>query len=625
MSLNRKGTRRLIGLLAGLGIVTLGGVAQAATVQLNTGVLLVKQSSDGKVNRGSGGGILMPRLEQISGDRLLAIWMDSAPDVTLGPQDQGDNNGYWEGKTAIIQLNKEAAPQISAVQQISQFGGDRPFNHPRLAAVRDASGNPGDYVVVSFAATIEDPNITNEYVMILDSTGKPVNLSTSSTGIDDNGNQRSGQVRDFNGQLVPTVLDVGQRDGDNHGASEMHFVGSDSTGDHFVGGYLHNNNDSYAFGVTITKDSSGNSVAHEDWQTLFVRPANIGRPTIAVTGANQVTACAAKGNNRPPEIGVVCTVLDTTDGHIINKALVAPSQPDQKVYMNQPTIASLGNGLCALGVINSDGQGRNRNGHFQGTNVSMAYTIDCSTLQIKNTQTAVAPFQRHATLTDTLFGNQGQTFVGALGCSSTGAGGAGLQLIGVDQNGMMTVDKVNNLMPVMWSCDTAWLSYKGLRNPRNQGRDFIHTLGSVPNPGFQDPKGWMPEVSHFAISLVPAPVNANSQYPRNSVYASFIPIAWDKSVQVSMGAAVDVSQIPAGPSPTAPNGAPTIGGGTAGGGGGTSGSPSAGSGIRHHGFLGMTDGGGCSIGAVGADPAEGLEGLALVGLGLAIAASRRRR
>ena len=81
---------------------------------------------------------------------------------------------------------------------------------------------------------------------------------------------------------------------------------------------------------------------------------------------------------------------------------------------------------------------------------------------------------------------------------------------------MMTVDKVNNMMPVMWQCDTAWLSYKGLRNPRDQGRDFLHTLGNVPNPGFQDPKGWMPEVSHFAVSLVPA-VAGPDRHPQQPV------------------------------------------------------------------------------------------------------------
>ena len=62
MSLKSKSTRGLIGLLAGLGVVTVASVADAATVQLSTGVLLVKQSSNGTVKRGTGAGILSGRV-----------------------------------------------------------------------------------------------------------------------------------------------------------------------------------------------------------------------------------------------------------------------------------------------------------------------------------------------------------------------------------------------------------------------------------------------------------------------------------------------------------------------------------------------------------------------------------
>lgn len=615
MSVNSKRTRRLMGLLAGLGVIGLSTVAQAATVQLSTGVLLVKQSSNEKVTRGTGAGILMPRLEMMNGNKLLAIWMDSAPDSVVPPSDADDNNGYWEGKTAVIQLNAEAPPQILNTQQITQFDGDRPFNHPRLASA-------GDYVVVAFASSIEDPNTTNEYVMVLDDTGNVAPLTGTSLNGDNS-------VQDDHGNTLP-VLNVGQNDGDNHGASEMHFIGTDAQGvDHFIGGYLHNNNDSYAFGLSVKKTATG-YYATQTWSTLYTRPANIGRPTIAVTSATTATACAAKGNNRPPEIGIECVTLDTTTGQITNKALVAPSQPDQKVYMNQPTITPLGNGICGLGLVMSDGQGRNQNGHFLGSNTSMAYTIDCNTLEIKNTQSAVAPFQRHATITSSVFGNQGQTFMGSLGCSSTGAGGAGLQLISVDSNGMMSVDKQNNLMPVMWQCDTAWLSYKGLRNPQNQGRDFLHTLGNVPNPGFQDPKGWMPEVSNFAVSLVPAVVDSTAI--RNSLFMSFAPIAWDKNVTVTMGEAVPVSQIPTGPSPTAGGNGPILGSGdpnvngNAGTGTSSGGSTGGGGPSWHNGYAGAQNGaGGCSVTDVGSTGSESLGGLALLGLGLVAARRRARR
>jgi MYXO-CTERM domain-containing protein len=258
----------------------------------------------------------------------------------------------------------------------------------------------------------------------------------------------------------------------------------------------------------------------------------------------------------------------------------------------------------------------------------MAYTVDCNTLAIKNTQTAVAPFQRHSTITSSVFGNQGQTFMGSLGCSSTGAGGAGLQLISVDSNGMMSVDKQNNLMPVMWQCDTAWLSYKGLRNPQNQGRDFLHTLGNVPNPGYGDPKGWMPEVSNFAVSLVPAVVDSTAI--RNSLFMSFAPIAWDKSVTVSMGEAVNVSQIPTGPSPVVGGSSPVLGGSDPGvnGTAGTGGNVSTGGGGQswHNGYSGGDNGaGGCSVTDVGSDESTGLGGLALMGLGLVVASRRNSR
>jgi len=191
------------------------------------------------------------------------------------------------------------------------------------------------------------------------------------------------------------------------------------------------------------------------------------------------------------------------------------------------------------------------------------------------------------------------------------------------------------MMPVMWQCDTAWLSYKGLRNPRDQGRDFLHTLGSIPNPGFQDPKGWMPEVSHFAVSLVPAVHDQTAT--RNSLYASFVPIAWDKNVTVVMSGAVDVSEIPAGPSTpiNGPTSNPIVGGSdgnvngnagvTATNPGGSAGTGGVTGGTSHRGWLAMDGGSGCSVSAVGSNGAEGLEGLALVGLGLAVAASRRRR
>ena len=135
----------------------------------------------------------------------------------------------------------------------------------------------------------------------------------------------------------------------------------------------------------------------------------------------------------------------------------------------------------------------------------------------------------------------------------------------------------------------------------------------------------MPEVSHFAVSLVPAVHNTTAI--RNSLYMSFAPIAWDKSVTVSMGEAVDVTRIPTGASPVVGGTKPVVGGGdpnvngtagTGGNAGGGGGGPS-----WHNGYAGAQNGaGGCSVTDVGSDESAGLGGLALMGLGL-VAASRR--
>ena len=292
MSLNSKRTRPLVGLLAGLGVVAAGGIAEAATVQLSTGVLLVKQSSNETVKRGTGAGILMPRLESLGGNKLMAIWMDSAPDSVVPKSNAGDNNGYWEGKLSIIQLNAEAAPTIVTTQQFTSFSGDRPFNHPRLAA-----GMGGDYVIIAFASTLEDPDTTNEYVMGVDSTGTVIPL----TGKSLNGDS---VVKDSDGNLQQ-VLNIGQDDGDNHGASDIMFSGQDSAGvDHFLGTYQHNNNDIYAYSLAVTRTATGGVTVNQSWKTKIVTPANIGRGTCAVTGTGTATCCSAKGNNRPPEIGI---------------------------------------------------------------------------------------------------------------------------------------------------------------------------------------------------------------------------------------------------------------------------------------------------------------------------------
>src|SRR5215472_2005926 len=447
------------------------------TIEMNTGVLLVKESLDGKVGRETGAGVMMAAVTPMAGNKLLMTWMDS---------DVKRIDSGWQGKVAVVQMNQTSAPSVVVPPtQITAYSGERPFNHPAVAAT-----SAGNYAIIAFASTKEDGMNTREWAMVVDATGK----------------------------VVFDSMKFGTDDG-NTGGTTVYLAGKDANGDDkFVVGYQHNNNESLVAGLTLTM-SNGMPTLKQTFNTEFYRPTNIGRPVIAVIDSKTATACTEVGDNRPPEYGIGCAVLDTNTGNIItggggdavgkdvHNGIVAASHPDvdPKIYMNQASLALLPNGQCALGVVQSNGAGRNNN--RGGANYSLLYQIDCKTLSVvskTDPTTPVAPWQRHATLITSLYGSAGATFVGHIGCSSTGSGSAGVQMVNVDPaKGIAAIDKQSMLLPVSWACDSAWLANKGLRNPNDQGREFINALGSVPNPAYQVQGGWMPEASHFLISTVP--------------------------------------------------------------------------------------------------------------------------
>jgi MYXO-CTERM domain-containing protein len=650
--------RRSTGVLLSAGVVfSVAATAQAApTVEMKTGVLLVKQSLDGKVRQDTGAGVMMTQLVSMANNQLMSVWMDSdVPTPNGSPND--NNNGMWEGKLSVVQLNQKGAPSIVVPPtQFTSFGGDRPFNHPSVAA--DPTGK---YVVVAFASSKDDQDNTQEYAMVLDTTGKV---------------------------LVPAMHIGLQDDGNNTGATNIRFTHVDGSGNaRFMVGYQHNNNESYVAGLSLATTGATPALT-QAFNTQFYRPTNIGRPEIAVIDTTSSTVCTEVGNNRPPEYGIGCAVIDNDKGTIItgggnqrdgngNKSsvtngIVVPSNAydsngnptSNPTYMNQATLAFLGNGLCALGVSESNGAGKNTN--RGGSNITHAYTINCKTLAVVSStdpMTPVAPWQRHSTLLTTEFGNQGQIFSAHIGCSETGAGSAAVQMVPVDATGKIgALDKAAQLLPISWACDSAMLSNKGLRNPNDQGRDFIKALPNVANPGYQVPGGWMPEAKSFLVTAVPfveglnSPTmsssngtgsgsgkggggggggggnnsNPNEVLTRNSLHLSFLPIAWDPAVQVVMSAAVDVLQVPAGPSvcvqncPTDPTSPYSPANPTGNSNPKNPTSPIFNPNNNRETFGASSSGGGCNIAQTpGSDTGELAGGMALVGL--VVVASRRRR
>jgi MYXO-CTERM domain-containing protein len=585
------------GLAVVLGTLLGGGaVANAASVQVSTGILRVKLSQPGQPGPGQlgggkldpglpglsgGAGVMMASLAPMGGDRILVCWMDS---------DVQRIEAAWQGKCAVVALHADAAPSVVVPPtQITDYNGDRPFNHPSMAATAD-----GKYALVSFASTKDSLANTDQLVMVLDANGAKV---ADPINIDGDG-------------ALDGVLNKDR--GGNHGGGSIVRVGND-----FVAAFQHNGIESYVVGLTL----AGTTVT-QTWKTEIFRPTNIGRPECTATGPTRALCCTAVGNNRPPEIGVGCAVLETTTGQLQKTAIVAPSDLEQRVFMNQATVAYLGNNTCAVGAVMSDGGGKTRG--RKGGSTSMVYSIACDTLAVLDRTDPiakpVAPFQRHAQITSSVFGADGVGHVAAIGCSSTGSGNAGLQMVSFDAAGKIAFDKQAGLLPVAPLCDTTYLANLGLRNPMVQGRDFIRHVGGVKNPGFGDPKGWMPEVSHFTVAAIPAvdPQDAKSPAAKNSLYLSFIPVGYKKGVTVTVGGTKPVDQIPTGPSPgtSDPSDTPPNAGGPNGSGG------ASGDGPGGHGGSGDSgNASGCTMSG-GRDAAP--SGL-LIAIGLAGAWATRRR
>ena len=67
--------RRSTGVLLSAGVVfSVAATAQAApTVEMKTGVLLVKQSLDGKVRRDTGAGVMMTQLVSMANNQIMSV------------------------------------------------------------------------------------------------------------------------------------------------------------------------------------------------------------------------------------------------------------------------------------------------------------------------------------------------------------------------------------------------------------------------------------------------------------------------------------------------------------------------------------------------------------------------
>jgi MYXO-CTERM domain-containing protein len=540
----------------GVTCAVLLGVSSASA--LAPTVLTIAGGHGGEKAKNGGAGNEQPTVVAVtneSGERyVVVIYMSS--DV-----DAGQGLDPWQCKCSSIHLSKTAPPEIVAdqVYLTHNTNTNRPCNHPFAAT-------DGKRIVWAHGHNENNGN-TQTYVQAIDEMCRPLGSTFMISDAGSNAQQ---------------------------GAPEIRFL----SGEAFVAGYYHDGNDddhTYVRGLTLAPDNS----IEASYRVAAVDDNSIGRPAIATSG-DKALICASRGDNRPPEDGVACAWINARSGVVYwrDKVVVA-SDPGNKVYMNQPSLASLGNGRFVLQVIESTGQGKNTD--IKGVSRTHLYVLeprDSDGPGAEGMMAAISDvgvYQTHTAVISGKYADKGETFVGLFEAPITGSSLPVISFFSYDVNGQKwnPFDETHDQWIVGANdADSGKLANLYGANPGKQGRDFMRGIGDVQNPGAGVDGGWMSVVKSFFV-LPYAGMRAGED--KNALFLSFLP--GETSVPPSP---------PELPDPPGDAGTVSTGAGTA----------------HNHGRPSLDDTAGCACGVAGTSGGPG--GLALVGAAL-LALARCRR
>jgi hypothetical protein len=553
------------GIGASLGYVAPADAAYPAVLQLAPGFGGPKEKDGGAGNEQ----IDVTTFIKDGKQYLVSIYMSSNVEEKDSP---------WQCKCTSTLMDSIIGPTIVKDQvQLTHNGGERPCNHPRIAS------NGADYGVWTYG--------TNEA----------------------NGNTRTFvQAINEKCELMSDRLRISEDNNQNEGAPDIVF----NSDGYFTAGYLSTaNNDKdamYTVGVKLDASAGAATVA-KMWHTQTVAPSNIGRPAIVQAGPKLSFACAAQGNERPPEDGVACALVDSMTGEVLHKELIAKSDKAAGIYYNQPTVANLGDNVFAVQVLESNGTGNKKD--IKGHNIShlYAYKVSAGSFLQQGYVNNIGKFATHSAICGGTYGEKGAMHVAVVGASPTGLGQPSIQFVGFNTAAFTVNPELDN-----WTMgfvgDAGKIANLYGHNPNTQGRDFLRCLGNVKNPGYGIKNGYQADVETFFVA--PHAGNIPGE-PKNAGFVSFIP------------GKVGVAAVPEAPKEQPKQGiAPPVDEGTGDTGGGettgeTTGDTGGETDTKDPSIVNGPTAGACAVSKSGSSSPAGLAFLA-IGVGALLAARRRR-
>lgn len=496
----RRNSAVQLGTIVALGTLAAHASGQDATPMVVTPATIeVSQGYGGEMEQDGGAGTEQSDVTHVEKDGrhyLVSVYMSSDVEV-----------GYWQCKCSSFELTALGPkPLATDVQITNNETGERPCNHPRLA-------NNGKDILWIYGTDVMDPEQTATYVQVIDEMCNV--LPTKAPGALETG----------------PVL-VSDNPDNDCGAADVDYNGMSGAASRFTAGYLDagGGGQSTAIGLELTQDALGEYIVDTTWRTVVNTPGNIGRPSIQALGTDLSVHCSAMGKQRPPDYGISCGVINTSTGEVLHKEYIFESSKIESRYYNQPTVALLGPDMIAVGASLSNGDGRKTNGKG-----SSAYEIKVLRVsadgfeQLAHEDGMDLDWQTHSSFCTGAYGPGEAIHMGVMGAPVTGVGQPVMQMLGYESNSIL-LDKRNQYIAAKHG-DSGYAANMYGANPMNQGRDFLRCIGNVPNPGFEQPDGFMPQVKTFFAFPVSG---KKSDQPKNALFLSLVPGA--SNVALSGGA-----------------------------------------------------------------------------------------
>jgi hypothetical protein len=561
-----------------------------------------------RVSKDTGAGVMDANF---TFDRTAAAQANYGTEVLIGAtytrsaNTPNDDNSYMQGGFALGKITEKGV-ELGTPIDLPELNGERAYMRPLIAftqkyvllvaASEDNNSNNGNPKPVAFLAD----KATGKLVQIKNNTRRDINKPTD-------------------------LIEQARRDGidvdnpDNQRGPHMIVPVTDNS---FLIGNQYNNQRAEVFRVTVDESGAAPEI-HVNWlNDQLSNNAVHDRPQVAYTpGATELYMTAVECNAQPANIGIRVNKLDVATGQKLGSKIVVKADPRNNKYVAEPSIADMGDSVAIGFAFSAKARERNgNNGHAGGANVSQLVLVNKADLTTKgDILAAPANYQRHAHIFGTTYGPNGDKAIAVISGSSTGTAKGLVQLFPLTADGSIGAKDPLKMYTVSTFSDVANLQARGKRNPNNQAKGFINGLGGVPNPGFDKPGAFYPEVKSFSMSTVTGYSSdaAKDIGRRESLWLSLVPSSWKEGLQTTPGVPSETAGEGPAPRTTAPATDPsaevsaTSDDGVDGTEATRPGDAKGGSGLRNS---AGADAGGCAVGRTGA---SGSTGMGLVALAIA--------